>query len=593
MLDLNAENLAQTELAENISDEAISFSVKDASVLPDAPFRAFIFKQNTQGEIIAFEVVEVGSVEDNTLSDVERGLEGTTALAWSTGDKFANVMTAEMYTGLATAVKAHLSDNLKQIAKVVSVEAFGAKGDGVTDDTDALLDTKAYVLANGGIFYIPQNFICKVTNSVDLMGIRSIQIEGEIVGNVNDELIIGYDSRNITPTNFFINKVTGMTIKIQGVKNGNTTINYAPHVLLWADGDIPEISSIAYSKFSLGYVEKLEFNSQGGAIGWINENQFFGGRFQELVIDGNYPHNHNIFYNPTFEYTTVHIKNGSSNHFYNCRMEGTNALLFDLGSHSNIILQSWTPEWGGDLNGNVYANPNVTITDMGINNNFISQYDLLLAKDIIYAINPQSENINLDHITRNEHTLELTMGWNNLFETDFIKVDKALGFQFYSDEALFRLQLYIYDENKLPITTEPENFVSMSNKAWNPTGFYSTTTNLNYHGIAFTPHPEVKFIKFVIVNGGVGTFTELKVLKIESNKILTPIPIITKQVLNSSTIPSEGYFRTGEYVYNNTPTIQGSSPNEYIVKGWMRLTTGTNHVLGVDWFEDRTGSTGL
>lgn len=117
MLDLNAKNLAQTELAESISDAATSFTVKDASVLPDAPFRAFIFKQNTQGEIIAFEVVEVGSVEDDTLSDVERGLEGTTAQPWSSGDKFANVMTAEMYTGLAAAVKTHLSDYTAHILK--------------------------------------------------------------------------------------------------------------------------------------------------------------------------------------------------------------------------------------------------------------------------------------------------------------------------------------------------------------------------------------------------------------------------------------------------------------------------------------------
>ncbi|MCK9267855.1 MAG: hypothetical protein M0P14_03965 [Alkaliphilus sp.] len=131
MLDLNAKNLAQTELAENISDEAVSFVVKDASVLPDAPFRAFIFRQDAQGEITAFEVVEVGSAASNTLSNVERGLEGTTALPWSSGDKFANVMTAEMYTGLAAAIKSHLSDyaTLKAIIGYTDNDIYGIEVD--------------------------------------------------------------------------------------------------------------------------------------------------------------------------------------------------------------------------------------------------------------------------------------------------------------------------------------------------------------------------------------------------------------------------------------------------------------------------------
>lgn len=54
-----------------------------------------------------------------------------------------------------------------------------------------------------------------------------------------------------------------------------------------------------------------------------------------------------------------------------------------------------------------------------------------------------------------------------------------------------------------------------------------------------------------------------------------------------SAMPSSGSYTQGDWVRNTAPTIQGTAPNRYIVKGWYRLTTGSTHVLNTDWWEER------
>ena len=55
---------------------------------------------------------------------------------------------------------------------------------------------------------------------------------------------------------------------------------------------------------------------------------------------------------------------------------------------------------------------------------------------------------------------------------------------------------------------------------------------------------------------------------------------------------SAGYYEKGDYVENTDFAIRGAAGSRYVLKGWLRLTTGSDHVLNVDWLEDRifTGS---
>lgn len=65
------------------------------------------------------------------------------------------------------------------------------------------------------------------------------------------------------------------------------------------------------------------------------------------------------------------------------------------------------------------------------------------------------------------------------------------------------------------------------------------------------------------------------------------------QVLNvcqngATVLPTTGKYPIGWYVRNTAPAVAGAASSQYIIQGWIRMTTGTGHVLNTDWREMRT-----
>lgn len=60
------------------------------------------------------------------------------------------------------------------------------------------------------------------------------------------------------------------------------------------------------------------------------------------------------------------------------------------------------------------------------------------------------------------------------------------------------------------------------------------------------------------------------------------------QIMRSGSMPSTGSYMVGHFVENVSPSVLGSAGSRYIVKGWLRITTGSNHTLNTDWLEVRT-----
>lgn len=58
--------------------------------------------------------------------------------------------------------------------------------------------------------------------------------------------------------------------------------------------------------------------------------------------------------------------------------------------------------------------------------------------------------------------------------------------------------------------------------------------------------------------------------------------------LQGDTIPTAGTYIRGHIVKKNNAVVAGTGPNQYVVTGWVRLTTGSAHVLNTDWAEMRT-----
>jgi hypothetical protein len=56
----------------------------------------------------------------------------------------------------------------------------------------------------------------------------------------------------------------------------------------------------------------------------------------------------------------------------------------------------------------------------------------------------------------------------------------------------------------------------------------------------------------------------------------------------SFSIPTTGSYVADTFVYSANPTVLGTAGSQYIITGWVRLTTGSAHVLNTDWVETRS-----
>lgn len=55
----------------------------------------------------------------------------------------------------------------------------------------------------------------------------------------------------------------------------------------------------------------------------------------------------------------------------------------------------------------------------------------------------------------------------------------------------------------------------------------------------------------------------------------------------AAAMPTSGSYTQGDVVLNRNPTLAGFTGRRYVVAGWSRITTGSNHVLNTDWTEKR------
>ena len=131
MARLNAANNARTTLSADITASQTSFTVAGGAIFPAPPFKITVDN----------EIMEVGAKSTNTLSEVLRGREGTTAASHTSGSIVENKLTADAYNELATeaqvtdlAGEGHTTETVKGVAD----EVIAHKAETVTDDVHGL-----------------------------------------------------------------------------------------------------------------------------------------------------------------------------------------------------------------------------------------------------------------------------------------------------------------------------------------------------------------------------------------------------------------------------------------------------------------------
>lgn len=455
----------------------------------------------------------------------------------------------------------------------INVRNFGAVGDGSTNDRAAFLAAKEEAIRLVAELYIPSGDFY-IDGDLDLTGVRFIKAIGNITfADSTNKLTIAHDSSKTTSKVYRIGDVFVGYVELLGMKNAEFHIAYTRHLKLFADGNTPKINSIAYNSFYPGRIDLLEYDSLNS--GWINENKWFGGRIVKVLIDGHYNHNHNIFYGPTMERTgkpaEIILNKGSSNRFLNVRWEGPseeNKVVFGSDTYDNTVERSWTGAPDGYMQGS-YRISNVA--DNGVGNSVLNDMDKHHIFKKIYGVSKNEANFNTNwsEITSNDLSILFDGVYEPFFETGIFEVEGDFSLKFISDSPLWRMRLYMYDENKTLITNE-----SMANEAvssftmnWDGSKF-STAIPRNESSFNFKRTTGIKYIEITVAPESQGVFNSLEIFIRKSNSDTLTIP--TKKgldVLRGGSPPNSNDFMDGIICWN-------TSDSDGSVIGWKKSSGG-------------------
>lgn len=253
---------------------------------------------------------------------------------------------------------------------VVSVKAFGAVGDGTTDDTVAIQTAINYAATlQSPILYVDEGDYY-VTNvlSFDLPNYSTIQFVGRIKSNVSANSAIRIGSIS---TNRFGYYVTGLKVIRTSIDTSSGSIGVQLRNLVASYIDIRRCEGFqdgiycfgtqgnggfSYNEIHMGFIHdnRTNLHLAASGAGYCNENNFYGGSFNHssafpvvttanLVID-HFPTNElnsNRFFGPSFEdntLTSVAARiNGFNNIIFSPRLENpaaqpTYPIIFEADS---------------------------------------------------------------------------------------------------------------------------------------------------------------------------------------------------------------------------------------------------------------------
>ena len=151
-----------------------------------------------------------------------------------------------------------------------------------------------------------------------------------------------------------------------------------------------------------------------------------------------------------------------------------------------------------------------------------------------------------------------------------------------------------YDADNTPLGIDSQYSTGVkinNNKFKNCCGLIASNSNLNYisNNIAHCSTPTSS--GFNVGNRGIGNIlinNNWQYVIEDSNPTSGTYLAVTSVTANtSSSVPVSGWYYRGWFVKNETPAIDASN---MVIFGWIRLTTGTSHVVSTDWAIARTSN---
>lgn len=286
----------------------------------------------------------------------------------------------------ASITESKLTSGLKSkvIKDYVTPQMFGAVGDGVSDDFISISSAIDYAIANKMALVfprVPNGY--KTSSEVVISSALDLIMESPIIYN-GDGIALTLGS--LTGTYNYVNvrvKVkstsrsnSSIGVKLINMANCNIYIDY-----VWGFGTGAKLvgsgNGFSYNEIYLGIITNCSIGLHLNPVnsGWVNENNFFGGRIWResasgitttgVVIgnDGTTNPNNNAFYKLCIESIEkgVQINYGYNNAFYNVRSENTTLVFECLNtSNNNIMLIGYG---NTTYNGNYRKNYIVSVTN--------------------------------------------------------------------------------------------------------------------------------------------------------------------------------------------------------------------------------------
>lgn len=475
-------------------------------------------------------------------------------------------------------------------------DKFNAEGWGAVNDSGLSIDSSSALNAAGvyarsivnnidfklvgeGVYFIDSDVNLRDTG-LDFSGVN-------MACGTNAELILGGNSSNgyapkqLLSRSYRVGEPTNTPIpnkpiiRIVGSKGQNIEVGFCPHIMVYANtnSDVNSTdSSTAYSAFKFDFTHRLHLTNNPSTDGtltqWINENTFDLKRTVDLIVDGTYNHNNNIFNTGDFEgASTINFTTGSSNTVTNARFENnTVGINFGSGTWGNKICISWESNWRAayeDFTGSV------SVSDLGRGNSVFRSSDYKLRNVDLFSLSNGTANSFADG-TRPITTLKnffaqpgdfgsynIGGAFRSILLTDLIPVDRNDSLSFNSDAGNnLRVFWRCFDLNKMPIT--PVDLTNVGTDANTKTVANNSITQGSNIGssLIVVLDDTVKYIQASVISGSGVSSLDFNRMTISSkgqfNKVnkLSSGCLMSYQNAGATSVPTKGFAQYGVVVEN-------------------------------------------
>lgn len=538
---------------------------------------------------------------------------------------------------LQTNVDNHTS-RLEDIA--ISVKSYGAVGDGVTNtnDTQAIKDaiSAAQAFSNPTLIFpkaVKYNTTETITIPPNINVIMDAPIEYQGSSNI-PALVVGSSTTSMrttlklnvmrkTQSDWLDENCIG--IKIINANSCDITIVRAQKFTIGVQF-IGSNGGFSYNEVKLLYVydNKVAIDCANEAGGWINENNYYGGRLSNGTTtntglsrygvritskDGAYTNNNNnVFYKPSFELkvpTTgeaipILIEYGKNNSFLNLRNENNSTTTARIINDSveNVITtgygicviddQSTSPTtYNESANAKYKNNAKGLVFSSGAMHKNACYYDGATQINIPNVHIGASANASIfkgqSSVTLNDNYVELT---SSRSVGVFMKTTSSKSFLVRKDTENGyggRVAVRCYDSMGNILTSAGVGHPYVKGTATqiftyttNSGGSYRTGSDTNGDTF-FTVGADVDYVCVILI--GITNPMRIRSFSILSSNndcaVWTGYEEIVKGVNLGTAPPTTGNWKKGKVILNDNKTELGSTGSKYVIESWECITDGT------------------